>query len=116
LQWVTEQGPYVDAGQLGQLLKQQIDVHSAGASERGEAVINEEASSRLSSEDDSLSALLSPDRGTERAASAGNAMEETPDVGSRKRKGDDIFLEDERLLQALPAAWPRKTARRICRL
>jgi len=116
LQWVTEQGPYVDAGQLGQLLKQQIDVHSAGASERGETVINEEASGRLSSEDDSLAALLSPDRGTERAASAGNAMEETPDMGSRKRKGDDIFLEDERLLQALPAAWPRKTSRRICRL
>lgn len=114
----------MDAGQLAQLLKGQIDVHSAG-SLRAEPCSGacEDAASRLvESEtgaaegvgDDCLHGLLSP----EKAAAAGaqcTAMEETPDAGSRKRRvGEDAFmLEDERLLQALPAVWPgRKMARR----
>ena len=94
----------VDAGQLAQLLKQQIEVHSLESQQAdGVATVCEEVASRLPSSpsDDNLAGLLSP----ERSIAAGcNAMEETPDPGSRKRKGDDLLLlEDERLLQALPA-------------
>ena len=122
LQWVTEQGPTVDAGQLAQLLKGQIEIHSAG-SMRAEPCSGscEEASGRLvESEtgvpegvgDDCLNGLLSPEKST---VAGGTAMEDTPDAGARKRRaGEDAFmLEDERLLQALPAVWPgRKMARR----
>ena len=104
----------MDTGQLAQLLKQQIEVHSAKAesSEAGSTVL-EEAPARFESflPEDNWAGLLSMERST---ASGGNAMEETPDAGARKRKGDDLFLsEDERLLQALPAVWPRKTMRRL---
>ena len=88
-------------------------MHSA-ESQRAEPgpPVCEESFSHLPSthSDEALSGPLSPV-----AHSAGNAMEETtPDVGSRKRKGDDcLILGDEQLLQALPAVWPgRKIARR----
>ena len=119
LQWVTAQGPVVDAGQLAQLLKQQIEVHSVESQRAaGSAVCDEvegvtgvEVASRLpTSSLDEARAGASP----ERSAQAGFAMEETPDADSRKRKIDDmLLLEDERLLQALPAVWPgRKSVRR----
>ena len=107
LQWVSAQGSTVDAVQLVQLLKQQIEVHSV----ESQASPCEEAPSLTRLDGLSEDSLPSPERST---AAGGNAMEETPDAGSRKRKGDDL-LEDERLLQALPAAWPRtgvKSARR----
>lgn len=109
----------MDAGQLAQLLKQQIEVHSV-ESQHAESVAAacEEAASRIASScsdentEENLTGLLSPERTT---CSGGNAMDETtPEAGSRKRKNDnDLFLlEDERLLQALPAVWPgRKMAR-----
>ena len=120
LQWVTQQGPIVDAGQLAQLLKGQIEVHSiatqagCGPSEDtpSRLVDHELVAAEGVAEDSSLQGLLSPERST---VAGGTAMEETPEAGARKRRaGDDAFLlEDERLLQALPAVWPgRKMARR----
>lgn len=121
LQWVTAQGPCVDAGQLAQLLKQQIEVHSVESQRAAGGAGGDEADggaggevpSRLAptSLDDNLAGASSPERSGQ---TGGFAMEETPDADSRKRKLDDmLLLEDERLLQALPAVWPtRKSVRR----
>ncbi len=112
----------MDAGQLAQLLKQQIEVHTVESQHAAGGAGGDEADGGAGGEvpsrlpptpslDDNLAGASSPERS---AQTGGFAMEETPDADSRKRKIDDmLLLEDERLLQALPAVWPtRKSVRR----